>query len=372
MNNLPIIADSNASKEFGAFLDTKDHCRGHSITVEESRILGVDCEMVNTDQGKELARVSVVNERFETLLDELVKPDNPVLDYCTTYSGISEASLRDVTTTLADVQKKVLSLMTPDTILVGHSLENDLRVLGIIHRRIIDTSLLYPHPDGLPFKNGLKHLSASVLGQVIQSTEPKMESGSKDTPAAPISAPISGHCSVEDASAALRLVFLKMNEALRERQAGDISIVTPSPPPSNCPHSHPKYEPLWKKLRKWGWNCTYSCAGILPLQPLFANLAQDIPFLLPSCLKPCVAIDFGVGQYGERMLDAVVGKKEDVEASHVCPFWSIKKFELEDSHASSPRFVFPPHDSSSLCSFEKCRRKLLIFSSVLKHHRPSS
>ncbi len=50
--------------------------------------------------------------------------------------------------------------------------------------------------------------------------------------------------------------------------------------------------------------------------PLSAHLAQDIPFLLRSRLKPCVAIDLGVGQYGERMLDAVVGNKVDVEASH--------------------------------------------------------
>jgi hypothetical protein len=284
--------------------------------------------MVNTDQGKELARVSVVNERFETLLDELVKPDNPVLDYCTTYSGISEASLRDVTTTLADVQKKFLSLMTPDTILVGHSLENDLRVLELIHRRIIDTSVLYPHPEGLPFKNGLKHLSASVLGQVIQSTEPKMEAGSKDTTAAPII--MSGHCSVEDASAALRLVFLKMNEALREREeeASDISIVTPSlPAPSNCPHSHPKYEPLWKKLRKFGWNCKYLCAGFSNLSLLRTFLSSyEVAFF--SNLS-CVAIDLGVGHYGERMLDAVVGNKVDVEASHVGLFWKYNKLNVK-------------------------------------------
>ena len=232
-----------------------------------AHILGVDCEMVNTSVGKELARVSVVNERFETVLDELVKPGNPVLDYCTVHSGVSEAILRDVTTTLADVRARLLALMSPDTILVGHSLENDLRVLQLIHRRVIDTSVMYPHPDCLPFKNSLKHLSASVLGQVIQAAAPKPTEveGSDGTPVVP-----PGHCSVEDASAALRLTYVKMNKILRERAA---------PPPTSAStlsaatSSAPKYEPLWKKLRKFGWRCKYACAG----------------------------------EYGERMLGAVTG-----------------------------------------------------------------
>jgi hypothetical protein len=42
---------------------------------------------------KQLARVAVVDESGRTLLDELVIPERPVVDYKTQYSG--SARLRD-------------------------------------------------------------------------------------------------------------------------------------------------------------------------------------------------------------------------------------------------------------------------------------
>ena len=39
--------------------------------------------------------------------------------------------LENVTTTLADVQKRLIDLLPPDAILLGHSLENDLRALKV-------------------------------------------------------------------------------------------------------------------------------------------------------------------------------------------------------------------------------------------------
>jgi RNA exonuclease 1 len=53
------------------------------------------------------------------------------------YSGITEEQLRDVKVTLADVQAHLVTLMDADTILVGHSLENDLRALKV--RVILNT-----------------------------------------------------------------------------------------------------------------------------------------------------------------------------------------------------------------------------------------
>lgn len=47
------------------------------------------------------------------------------------YSGITEEKLRDVTTTLADIQAKLCALFGRDTILIGHSLENDLNALQV-------------------------------------------------------------------------------------------------------------------------------------------------------------------------------------------------------------------------------------------------
>lgn len=53
----------------------------------------------------------------------------------TQWSGITEELLRPVTKTLADAQSALLGIVDSDTILVGHSLENDLRALRLAHDR---------------------------------------------------------------------------------------------------------------------------------------------------------------------------------------------------------------------------------------------
>ena len=58
-------------------------------------------------------------------------PDNPVLDYNTRYSGISPGDLDNVTTRLSKVQEDLLNIVYADTILLGHSLESDLKALKV-------------------------------------------------------------------------------------------------------------------------------------------------------------------------------------------------------------------------------------------------
>ena len=46
---------------------------------------------------------------MQVLMDELVRPEAPITDYVTRYSGITPAMMADVTTSLADVQARTLS-----------------------------------------------------------------------------------------------------------------------------------------------------------------------------------------------------------------------------------------------------------------------
>lgn len=159
---------------------------------DRALLLGMDCEMVQTASGSALARVSIVGPEGEVLYDQLVRPTEPITDYLTQWSGITEEMLTGSNiASLEAVQAKVLQLVSANNILVGHSLENDLEALRLVHERIIDTALLFPHPRGWPYRNGLASLSANILKRKLDRT--------------------AGHDSVQDACTALELALLKFS-----------------------------------------------------------------------------------------------------------------------------------------------------------------
>lgn len=52
-------------------------------------ILIVDCEMVLSEAGFELARATIINFEGEVLLDEFFKPSVEITNYNTEFSGIT-------------------------------------------------------------------------------------------------------------------------------------------------------------------------------------------------------------------------------------------------------------------------------------------
>jgi RNA exonuclease 1 len=136
---------------------------------EKHKLVAIDCEMCRTAMGLELIRISVLDIKGQVVVDQLVKPKNPILDYNTQFTGLTQHDLTDVSTTLADIQQKLKQLLSRDTYILGHSVENDLKVLKLLHKNVLDTSILYPNARGLPYKNALRYLSAKYLGKQIQS-----------------------------------------------------------------------------------------------------------------------------------------------------------------------------------------------------------
>ncbi|XP_051157273.1 RNA exonuclease 1 homolog isoform X2 [Leptopilina boulardi] len=160
---------------------------------EEQGVYALDCEMCYTTQGLELTRITVINEDCHVVYETLVKPEHPILDYNTRFSGITEENMKDVSTTLLDVQATLLTMFSDKTILVGHSLESDFKALKLIHDTVVDTSIMFPHRNGYPQKRALKNLCSEYLRKIIQND-------------------VGGHDSNEDAMACMELVLWKVKE----------------------------------------------------------------------------------------------------------------------------------------------------------------
>lgn len=181
----------------------KDNMSGFMKTIPSSPpidgdygVYALDCEMVYTTMGVELARVTVVGADQEPVYESLVLPDNTVVDCNTRFSGITDDDLEDVHTSLRDVQAVLLSLFTDKTILMGHSLESDLTALKLIHNTVVDTSVVFPHRLGKPYKRALKNLMADYLKKIIQDD-------------------VAGHDSLEDAVACVQLMQYRLKEDSR-------------------------------------------------------------------------------------------------------------------------------------------------------------
>lgn len=134
-------------------------------------VIGMDCEMVGVGKdGTEsvLARCSIVNANGDTLYDKYVQPQEDVTDFRTHVSGIRKQDLiSSKAITFKQAQRDVAAIVK-DRILVGHGLNNDLKVLLMHHPTwlVRDTTKYKPFCPHRPRK--LKDLVKEKLNQTIQ------------------------------------------------------------------------------------------------------------------------------------------------------------------------------------------------------------
>lgn len=145
---------------------------------EQQMYVAMDCEMVGV--GKKgtksaLARVTIVDWNCETIYDNFVQPTEPVTDYRTFVSGVTESDLQDAVIDLATCREQVLTIIQ-GKIVVGHALKNDLNALQITHpwQQTRDTAKYEPFmkvrfvADGILWPRKLSELCHEKLNLEIQ------------------------------------------------------------------------------------------------------------------------------------------------------------------------------------------------------------
>ncbi|KAF0700478.1 Aste57867_9007 [Aphanomyces stellatus] len=142
------------------------------------KIVAMDCEMCVTmheeteaRNPKALVRVTLIDgeDPDEILVDLIVHQPAAghfVFNYKTDIHGIAKETIDASKISQDRARKEVLKYIGPDTIVVGHSVNGDLKSVGVAHQRVIDTALLYERKgvsDRLK-SPGLRDLTKQLLG----------------------------------------------------------------------------------------------------------------------------------------------------------------------------------------------------------------
>lgn len=188
--------DGTKKKVFSKVHNTRETMRRRDL------YFALDAEFVGVgEEGREsaLARLTVINWDNEIVFHTYVKVEKPVTDYRHIISGILPEQI-EANSALPLIQvRRIVSSILRGKILIGHGLENDLKVIGIQHPwcDIRDTAYYQPfmrkehskfdeNCSTLLFSKRLKELAKELLGRDIQV----------------IGKP---HCPIEDATASMDL-----------------------------------------------------------------------------------------------------------------------------------------------------------------------
>ncbi|KAM3184937.1 hypothetical protein ACTXT7_007409, partial [Hymenolepis weldensis] len=146
-------------------------------------MVGVGADFVNA-----LGRVSIVDYNGNVLYDVFSLPDEPITDYRTPYSGIRPQDMVNALP-FKVVRNDVMQIIR-NRIIVGHSINNDLKVLKLKHpRSLIRDTNTTPYAKIAVGRSrrrlvALRKLCYDFFGEEIQQGE---------------------HCSVEDARSTMKI-----------------------------------------------------------------------------------------------------------------------------------------------------------------------
>ncbi|CAM9457641.1 unnamed protein product, partial [Choristocarpus tenellus] len=103
------------------------------------QVIALDCEMCMSEDpvskkrnGKELVRLSIVDGTDgKRLLDTLVRPTNPVIEWRSDIHGVKADHVTECTFSHRHAQAAMARLCCKHTVIIGHALNNDLEALKV-------------------------------------------------------------------------------------------------------------------------------------------------------------------------------------------------------------------------------------------------
>jgi len=172
------------------------------------KIIALDCEMVGVGidgLDSALARVSIVNFEQKIIFDTYVQVSQPVVDYRTHISGITGDDLIPENAMTLYECRSIVYFLTRGKVLVGHAIDNDLRVLDMQHPLcdIRDTATYLPYMR-VDTSSRDRYVSAMKRRKLRDLVREKLGDEIQQEGKA--------HSSVEDAVAALKLYKLARKE----------------------------------------------------------------------------------------------------------------------------------------------------------------
>lgn len=158
------ILNDEERKYLGYPMNYRENMYFAKKSVDLSKVFYLDCEMVKTENSTNVVKIAWGNKEDSYCL--LVKPNENVTDYITEITGVDETT--EFTYTFDEAIDIFQQSISPMDVLVGHHMYNDLIALNFFHEKVIDTCMIFHHPDGPPNYYSLKYLAKTHLQRLIQ------------------------------------------------------------------------------------------------------------------------------------------------------------------------------------------------------------
>ncbi|KAG7450600.1 uncharacterized protein BT62DRAFT_927881 [Guyanagaster necrorhizus] len=144
--------------------------------MSSKHVYGISCINVGVGPGgttSMLARIAIVDYQGQVVLDTYVAPTMRITEYRTTTTGIEAAHLSSKNAMPFNSVQQLVASIIKGHVLVGHSIWNDLSVLGIPHPAVDtrDVALYQPFRNTLRSPNhiiGLQTLSWQLMRRRCQ------------------------------------------------------------------------------------------------------------------------------------------------------------------------------------------------------------